>query len=86
MSREKPSKTVEPGHTFGAWTILNTTPQSRRANCACKCGAIRQVAFAALVDGSSESCGCASRSKHQIEAMRRERTARRRPPDWRPQR
>jgi len=50
---------VEPGQTFGAWTVLGIEqPLGRRATCRCVCGNIRQVSVEALEGGIARSCGC----------------------------
>jgi hypothetical protein len=45
------------GQQFGAWTVINADATGKRALCSCSCGAIREVAVAALLDGISIGCG-----------------------------
>ena len=66
---------VPVGSKFGHWQILSTA--NRRALCRCKCGEIREVAVAALEDGSSISCGCAPLSNKQRRAIHNEKKLRR---------
>ena len=49
---------------FGRWAVINTDTVGKRALCRCDCGALREIAIAALADGSTTSCGCGpSRSR-----------------------
>ena len=47
---------IIPGMTFGAWTVIGA--EGRRAWVLCQCETVRQIALAALENGSSLSCGC----------------------------
>lgn len=49
------------GQTFGRWKVVDYDQQTRRWNCLCSCGIIRQVLPATLVGGESRSCGCGQR-------------------------
>ena len=49
---------IAPGATFGSWTVASVDSLGRRAVCSCACGLVREVAVAALMDGSSVGCGC----------------------------
>ncbi len=73
---------------FGAWTMLGTDVNGKRATCLCICGTVRFIAVEALADGSSISCGCVDLSPERVAAMRTEaaQQRRRRERDWRPQR
>ena len=54
---------VEPGKTFGRWTILSPAePKGKRRRsfwkCECLCGVIKEVSQISLRRGASKSCGC----------------------------
>lgn len=52
------------GQTFGRWTVLGEASRRRGARyvrCACRCGTISEVFFAALRRRSTRSCGCLQR-------------------------
>ena len=62
---------MTPGTKFNHWTIV--VIQGRRATAQCRCGAIRQLYVASLLDGSaSSSCGCAPRTASERTALLRE--------------
>lgn len=46
-----------PGVTYGSWMVASLDFTGKRAVCSCQWGAVRQVAVAALVGGSSQGCG-----------------------------
>jgi hypothetical protein len=53
---------VDPGldgKQFGAWTLIKIDATGKRGLCRCQCGAIHEVAVAALESGVCRSCGCA---------------------------
>jgi hypothetical protein len=79
--------TISPGARIGAWEVLNVDASGRQASCACVCKAVRIVSVAALLDGSSTSCGCRQLSQNQRAALRTEAEAQKRArelKDWRP--
>jgi hypothetical protein len=67
------------GTVIGHWTVLEV--RDRRVLVECRCGSRRLVALDSPF-GIARSCGCAV-GKSDAEA---ERAAKRRLPDWRPQR
>jgi hypothetical protein len=77
---------ITPGTKIGHWLVARA--EGRSALCQCVCGATRFIAIAALLDGSaSPSCGCAPRSREEIDAARGEiedRERRREQRKWRP--
>ena len=82
---QNPTATVAIDAVIGHWRILNIA--HRRALCRCRCGQVREVAIAALADGTT-SCGCAPTSlvNHRtLDEVRRERQ-RRQNFDWLPER
>jgi hypothetical protein len=66
------SMTITIGQQFGAWEVLSLDATGRRAGCRCRCGTVREVAVAALTDGTSRSCGCARPTAEQVAALRAE--------------
>jgi hypothetical protein len=46
------------GASFGSWKVAALDPVGKRATVQCVCGVARQVAVAALLDGSCTGCGC----------------------------
>lgn len=55
----KPSP--DPGTKFGRLTIrkIITTGKTKKAECCCDCGKIKNVNYYNLVNGTTISCGCA---------------------------
>lgn len=56
------------GKTYNCWTVLSfdnehSTRDHKRWICKCKCGIVRSVDRANLVNGISKSCGCYSRER-----------------------
>lgn len=49
---------IAPGTRIGLWTVKEVDESGRRALCECRCGNLRAVFIASLLDGSSVSCGC----------------------------
>jgi hypothetical protein len=74
-SSNKTNPTITTDAQIGRWRIL--TVVHRRALARCDCGTVREVAVAALEDGSSTSCGCFSRNERVVSL---------RLPGWRPER
>jgi hypothetical protein len=70
--------TIAVDSKIGHWRVLSIA--HRRALCRCDCGNVREVAIAALADGTSTSSACAALSKN-ISNQQPFRL-----PDWRPQR
>jgi hypothetical protein len=64
--------TVTIGQQFGSWEVLGLDATGRRAGCRCRCGTVRQVAVAALTDGTSRSCGCTPLTIAQGNTLRAE--------------
>ncbi len=74
---------ISIGQQFAAWSVICCTdPTGKRATCQCRCGKVRAVAIAALLDGSSTSCGCAPLSRAQSAALRDEAARQRRAREW----
>jgi hypothetical protein len=79
--------TIIPGAPVGHWLVLAVDATGRRADCRCRCGTVREVSVAALVNGESTSCGCAPLTTPQLEALRQEagqELRRRELKNWRP--
>ena len=59
---------LEPGQTFGMWTVLShvegTTGKTKRYVCRCACGTKKKVLVASLAGGKSKSCGCWIKAAH----------------------
>lgn len=57
------------GQKFGRWTVLKTIPRYKNGKtyclCRCECGTERYVVRSALLDGSSQSCGCLAKELMQ---------------------
>ena len=49
---------IAPGAVINSWTIAALDSTGKRALCSCACGTVREIAVAALMDGSSTGCGC----------------------------
>jgi len=51
---------IEPGATFGKWTVLEHNPHKRHGKvlCRCACGREKKVFVSNLRSGLSRSCGC----------------------------
>ena len=62
------SHELEPGRTFGMWTVLSpvegTTGKKKRYVCRCACGTKKKVLAASLVGKRSKSCGCWIKAAH----------------------
>jgi hypothetical protein len=78
--------TITIGSTIGHWRVA--TVNARAATCQCRCGAVRVLSVASLIDGTAApSCGCAPLTSPQLEALREEteqHQRRRDLKDWRP--
>lgn len=57
------------GQKFGRWTVLKTVPKYKNGKtyclCRCECGTEKYVVRYALLNGSSQSCGCLAKESAQ---------------------
>jgi hypothetical protein len=73
LSRVRPKTKINPGDTYGEWTVIKSDPKfpvvvgskyyPAKVVCVCSCGEERSVYVHSLVSGSSHSCGQAQHKR-----------------------
>jgi hypothetical protein len=75
---------ITPGATINNWLVASVN--GRAATCQCKCGSLRVISIASLLDRTAApSCGCAPPSRGQAAQQRTEAGRQRDLRGWRPQ-